>query len=387
MNKSLIDEKAFDKAMGEIIAYKYIFLVIILFVAIALAYTDFVTQKVGAGVSHFFQELVAAVLAATLISIVYDFSVRKQEALRRDLELRKLLRELSRQTFLSSAFDDLSDPDVSEISQRILLNERFTEALAELTAERSERYSKKAVVGLLHSLWSGSPIQSQKWVTRLLRNPKDSNTYLFESEQRFAWSTDADRNKFRVILTQKAIVGANIVNFDGRRYDGVIAVPKLDETIASQFTMREHHKLTIAFEDADEREIDLKPVLTRYQPQTSQGPDLAGTEVFIVEFDLPTERIRENKRFHIDWYWKSLLSVSEPFCYIQTDSLCFVQELKVEYAEISSLIGRVWVAPFLNRRIKHDRERKQVTAEINGPMMPGQGIALVWDPKPEAGKA
>src|SRR5665213_3108291 len=151
-NSSLIDEKAFDQAIRFIIRVKYGAFVVLTVVAAFVAYSDYATTKLGAGASQVARELVSGILAALLISLVYDFAVRRQEAMRRELELRGLLRELSRQTFVGSGFDDPSEPDVDDLSKLVLSNERFKAALVKFTAERRGGYGKRAIVGLLNSL-------------------------------------------------------------------------------------------------------------------------------------------------------------------------------------------------------------------------------------------
>ena len=393
MGNSSIDKKELKAAIRQVVFYKYIFLLLGIGAAAFVGYSSSVEHYIGER-SHIARELLSGILAALLISLVYDRGVKKQEELQRRLEQDDLRLSLSRQALLGN-LRSLGDDEVLKLSQRIIKDRRFRDCIIGETAALGGNFGKRATAAILHGLWDQTKPKLKSWQIRLLKNGADSSSYLLEYTQKFEYIQKLEQRPessvFRVLLTERAFVGPNIMSVSDR-FDGAIAVPelKLTQEIADRFTQLSHHRLKISFDDVSIEDITLPaPKLSRYPRKDNNGPDLGKSDVWVLEFQLPVNDWQNKGRVLIEWYWNSVSSIMEPFCFVQADELMFAGDFTVEYSQVAERLGKVWVAGFIGgegREIHHDEDRKQVRVVVNGPMMPGQGIALVWNPRPAGGR-
>jgi hypothetical protein len=103
------------------------------------------------------------------------------------------------------------------------------------------------------------------------------------------------------------------------------------------------------------------------------------SHVITFDFDIPKDA---TENASIDYQFTNHLSLEEPYFFVQADDLCFVSDIVIDYSEIAPKLKGVWTASFIGNigaRIEHDETAHRIVARVDGALMPGQGVVLVWE--------
>ncbi len=360
---------------------KYIILIFILglagYFSIKLAAESHTTEY-----ARILEEVTAGAVAALLISLLYDFFTKAEdEDLRRE-DIEDTLTGLSQQIFIASGILALPDSQLKDLVRELIAHDRFTQAIAEVTGE-GRAFGAGAIIGLLRPLWRHEQaIELHSWENYFLKHPTDKDKYIWTSKQRV--SHNLKNPKFRLALTDSATVEANLVTSGG--FDSVIVLEKHDENAVNHYLDKANCKVRLHCYFSDHRENkELQGQLTKKEPEAL--PDSISEDeyarVSIIEFLFPPD-VLNSDRCEIEWEHRTELSFSTPFCYIQSDRLYLTRDLVIDYRDIKEVLENEWAPSFIGNSgayFSHDKDRGRIVAQIDGPLMPGQGIAVVWQRK------
>src|ERR1700754_1782538 len=337
---------------------------------------------VAAEYSRIAREVLSGAVAALLLSFVYDVFTKMQEDARRKLDTDLMLRRLSRQVFISDGILSLPVPDLSILAKKLIADERFLEVVAAATAER-RGFGAEAMRGLLGPIWRGTVGELYSWENRLVKHPTDPSKYIWRSKQKAALRPDNGR--FRLALTDSAMIEANLLSSE-MDFDSVIVLEKHDEALVKSYLQRSNLSVKLDYHIEGKRQTHHLTAKLRENDKLSLPETIVREQyssISVIEFDYPADS-KGTLNGQIEWECSTPLSYKTPFCYVQADAICFVRDLIIDYREIKDEIKNVWAISFVGTSgatVNHDEEQGRIVCQIDGALMPGQGIVVVWKEK------
>jgi hypothetical protein len=367
--KSLLAE--LEKSNRSSLLYKYLLIIgVIVFIG-GLSSWDPVNHTFQLG--SIYEHTLAGAVAALLLSIVYDTFTKQEQKVQAEVDRVQLLQELSRELFLTRGLEALTSEDLQNLTKKLTGDDRFLRTLADATVGTSRSFALNILNAYFKPLWRGSSTEFHSWENKLVPDPSNPSGYLWKSRQR---SRKSARDIFRVVVTDKATIGAKLVACD-IQFDSVLVWNKIDDGTVPDANLI----VRVEYTQQDRRRSEGLAATIGAPNSLHLADYLAANElgrIRIFEFRLPEGATQDAV---IDCQSTNKLAYDEPFFFVQADFLCFVSEIIIDYSEISSRLNKTWAASFIGNigtTVEHEEVSHRVIVRVDGALMPGQGVALIW---------
>ena len=333
-------------------------------------------------VHELFVSAVAAVAVSLILSVMHDFITKREEKLNAELERDMLINGISRELLLRG-LNSMSEPDLGSLIATLARQEpRFVPELIKAT-NGGGHFTELILKQYFDPIWAGSHHVQTEWANELLpaANPgryRWKGTRLFDNArgQKSFLVAVTDDIKVALRLEGSAIFDDVLVAGKPVGESTEVSPPQITLRLSGwNPTLRQPKTVVLHPTQLSDEELA--------QRLKSHGRDSLDR---MRAYECTFPGVDEIRAEQFEYAFEIELALHEPIFYLRTERLSWIKRIKIDYSQIRHLLGsKVWVANFIGGQIgeiNHNEARATVSIKIDEVLLPGNGVALVWETNP-----